>query len=130
MKTIDLKRTAYVGRNKIAKQIHNMGWDLQAGAYREAAMSLVTMHCGEGSGYSYQGHTLLCAEDGGDRVQCYPLDEVYLEVGKRRWEQGQRIWQECQATGNWPDDSEDPISPPMYIVRKEIETFEQFEEEP
>jgi len=96
MGTIDLKRTTALNPRAMQRQIAAMGWDIQGAAYREAALSLYPDH-------KYEGHTLLACQSGGAQlIETYTLDESYMVIGQTRWEQGQRIWQDCWRTGTWP----------------------------
>jgi hypothetical protein len=131
--TIDLKRTVAISPDKMSKQVYAMGWDIQAAAYREAALSFARSDSLSSSTViEYTGHTILAVQDGGQGfVRAYPLDAVYMEVGKRRWERGQGIWKQCLDSGVWPEYSEDPIGPPHFVTRTELESYASaFTEEP
>lgn len=132
VRTADLKRVASVNPLKLQRQIAEMCWEVQAAAYREAALALALQEWEEGLPVPWHGgHTVIaCQAEGRKAVRAYPLDAVFMEGGKKRWEKAQRKWLECIATGNWPDYPEDPIGPTLYYTRTEIESFDFAEEEP
>jgi hypothetical protein len=133
-RTVDLKKTASVKREWFARQVHAMGWDVQAAAYKEAALSFARDELEAVDSPAepvYGGHTILACEAGGiGMVRAYPLDAAYLEVGRIRWERAQRIWSECVAKDEWPGYSEEPIGPSLYVTRTELERYEFADEEP
>jgi hypothetical protein len=110
---VDIKRTD-PRPDKIARQVHAMGWDIQAAAYREASTSEYSQ--------LYLGHIILTVDPDGMVPPCArPLEDIYIEIGQRRWEKAQLMWKECLDSGEWPGYPESPIAPPYYTVRKELE---------
>lgn len=138
--TADLKNVASVHPRKMARQIYEMCWDVQAAAYEEAAAELSRDEffandpadpddCSEP--WTYGGHTIIACESGGmEQIRCYPLDPVYLAVGRRRWAKAQRQYKECLDSNDWPGYPENPLGPSLYVTRTELETYEDVEEEP
>lgn len=113
VKVVDMKATISAHPKTFRYQVHKMCWDVQAHAYKEAALSQA-----EADGYPnpvYGGHTMLAAErTGTDRVKAYPLSEKYLRAGKRRWVQAEEQWVWCHKTGEWPDYEEAELDPPEW----------------
>lgn len=133
---VDVKHTAFLPAKRFNSQVYAMGWDIQGAAYREGAVkwaeSEYTTHA------FAMDHVILATSsiELGLPPCARRLSSTYLEVGKRRWEKGQRLWQRCLDTDDWPGYSEDDADPSYYIVRAEIETddgtpaFEATDEEP
>jgi hypothetical protein len=102
--TLDLKDSDIAHPRALAMQIHKMEWDLQRAAYQETAGS--------------RGKHWICVSNPATlNVLIAPLDEVYLEIGKRDWEAAQKIWQECLASGHWPEHFVEAWEAPRNIVR-------------
>jgi hypothetical protein len=129
---IDIKRTDQ-RMSKLARQVHAMGWDVQAWAYREG---VICSEMGMGHEAVYRGHIILSVDPAGETEPCArPLEPMYLEIGRRRWERAQTIWRQCLDTDSWPGYEEKPIAAPFYIERSETErreyyTFTEADEEP
>lgn len=122
--TIDVKHTAFVSPAKLKRQVYDMGWDIQGAAYREAAKAWAEAEHG---GMAYHGeHVMLCSSalDIGLPPLARRLSHVYMEVGKRRWEKGQRIWRMCVESDYWPSYDENDIEPSHFHVR----TLEEYDE--
>lgn len=125
VRVVDLKKTASVKREWFARQVHSMCWDVQAAAYKEAALTFAADELqtlgSPAEEAVYGGHTILACEAGGmAMVRAYPLDAVYLEVGRRRWARAQEIWRECIAKDEWPGYSEEPIGPSRWLVTQAL----------
>lgn len=121
IRVVDVKRTTAINPLGLKRQIQAMCWDVQAAAYKEAATehAYQQMESGTVTNLIYQGHTILACQSGGrEAIRAYPLSEVSMELGRRRWEKAQKQWQECLASDYWPDYPEDPIEPPRYAVRE------------
>jgi hypothetical protein len=128
--TCDLKRTASLHPRAVRRQTFAMCWDVQGAAYREAALSWAHSLVERPN---YGGHyLLLCEQAGRGRVLARPLSAITLAIGKRRWEDAQRMFQECLESGEWPDYPEDEIDAPNYMVREVLEREDPsyIEEEP
>lgn len=114
--TADLKRTASLHPRAVQRQTFAMCWDVQAAAYREAALSWANDLC---SHAVYGGHyLLLCEQEGRGRVLARALSAVTMTIGKRRWEAAQRQWLECHRTGEWPGYPEDEIEPTKWLANE------------
>jgi hypothetical protein len=125
--TIDVKHTAFLQPKRFNAQVYAMGWDVQGAAYREAAARYYEAERGV---YTFHlDHVILATSStqAGLPPCARPLDPVYMEVGKRRWEKGQRMWKECLDTDSWPSYSEAPAVPSHFVVRTELEAFESTE---
>lgn len=129
--TVDVKHTAALARDKLHRQVYAMGWDIQGAAYKEATIIAESQH---GKPVHHMGHFLLLTASiaEGLPAAAVPLSPVYMEVGARRWLKAQRIWKECLDSGSWPGYSESPVEPNQYVVRSELEAYDEstFEEEP
>jgi hypothetical protein len=128
VRTVDLKNTLAYHPDKFARQVHAMCWDVQGAAYAEAAVEFAWLE--HGGDPIYQGHTILACKDGSTRCRALPLSQVYLEIGRRRWEKAQKLWKECLDSGRWPDYPESEVQPSLYVTRTELETYDHIEEEP
>jgi len=126
--TVDIKHSAALAREKLHRQVFAMGWDIQGAAYREAVVA-EELRLSEGSGKPVQhvAHYLLLTNSMEEGLPpcCVPLSTTYLAVGLRRWEKAQRVWQSCLDTGNWTGYSESPIEPSHFVVRTELEAFDE-----
>jgi hypothetical protein len=125
---IDIKRTDQ-RMNKLARQVHAMGWDVQAAAYREGALynERLSRNVGGDADVVYRGHIILSVDPAGETEPCArPLEPMYLEIGRRRWERAQTIWNQCLDTDSWPGYEEKPIAAPFYIERSEMERREYY----
>lgn len=129
---VDIKRTDQRPA-RLARQVHAMGWDVQAAAYREG---VIWHERSMGREVVYRGHIILTVDPEGETPPCArPLEPMYMEIGRRRWERAQAIWLQCLDTDSWPGYDESPIAAPLYIERSEMErrepdTFTEADEEP
>lgn len=112
---VDVKRTD-MRLSKLARQVHAMGWDIQGYAYREGALWHEQNMGNEGI---YRGHIILTVDPDGEAPPCArPLDPIYLEIGKRRWEKAQLEWRNCLESDIWPGYPEKAIEAPRYLTNE------------
>lgn len=131
--TIDVKHTAAIEPKKFDSQVYAMGWDIQAAAYKEGAGWWVEETIDHDRVASL-GHVIIATSplDGGLPPVAITLSGAWLEIGLRRWEKAQKLWQRCLDTGEWPSYPDRESLPPLFVTRAELEAYDetQFEEEP
>lgn len=104
--TIDLKLGFSANPKRLDDHVFDMGWDIQGAAYREA----IRMNYPETEDRG--AHRLVvCEPDGINAISIVPLSLAYLDIGRRRWEYAQAIWEKCQRTNVWPEYEGRPIMP-------------------
>lgn len=129
--TIDVKHTAALQTGRFNRQVHDMGWDVQAAAYREAVVQ-----CEEAHGPAFHLEHVILATSSME-LDMAPvarrLSPAYMAIGEKRWRKAQVIWKECLDSDSWPGYPETDAEPSHYLVRTEIEresTFDSADEEP
>lgn len=115
---IDVKCSGRVDWGFLRRQVYSMRWDVQAAAYEEGTRA----RGGERFGGEYQGHVLVVVEQLGDMCQCTwnPLSEEYLAIGRKRWADCTRIFQECVENDDWPCHVGRPLDPLSWMVQAEL----------
>lgn len=96
---IDTKLSARADEEWVSAQGAKMGWDVQAGAYYEG--------CVEGLGLDpalFDGYGLcVCEKRSGMWMSAvHWLSDVYLECGKKLWEQCKAVWEQAVVNDEWP----------------------------
>lgn len=111
--TYDIKVGFTANPDRWDSKLYDDCADIQAAAYEEQALSQ------HGTGRPTR-HFIVAAElDKHCPVTILPLSECYLELGRKRWLRGKRLWQRCWETGEWPGYVSRPLSPPNYIIQRE-----------
>ncbi len=110
--TFDLK-VGYTANPDIwDKKLYDDGADIQAAAYEEQAH--------EQYGNVPTRHFIVAAEtEAWCPVSIMQVSETYLEIGRKRWARAKRIWRACWESGEWPEYSTRPLTPPNHIVQRE-----------
>lgn len=98
-RVIDTKLSARADEEWVSAQGAKMGWDVQAGAYYEG--------CVEGLGLDpelFDGYGLcVCEKRSGMWMSAvHWLSDVYLECGKKLWEQCKVVWEQALVNDEWP----------------------------
>lgn len=96
---IDTKLSQRADEEWVEAQAAKMGWDVQAGAYYEG--------CAEGLGLDpalFDGYGLcVCEKRSGMWMSAvHWLSDVYLECGKKLWEQCKVVWEQALVNDEWP----------------------------
>ncbi len=109
----DLKLVDSAHPSFLQRQALNLGWHIQAAAYREALHATALMPL------SSHQHIIIVAErNGSGTVGLYPLSPELIDYGQAEWERAQMIWQECQRTGEWPGYQPHVIEAPKWLAYK------------
>lgn len=113
---LDIKTCRSAHPDALAKQVYELGWDIQGAAYRRA---LKAMHPELAGATTF---ALVCVEtEPPYAVVLAELDGLYRAIGDHRWTQAVARWKECLREDFWPAYSAEPVrlAPPAWIVNKE-----------
>lgn len=115
--TIDVKHTAFLQPKRFNSQVFTMAWDVQGHAYREGTTAWAEQETGLPA--FHMDHIILASSsiDLGLPPCARTLDPACMMIGKKRWNKAQGQWLECLATGKWPGYSEEPATPPRYMMQ-------------
>lgn len=114
--TVDLKSTADASPVFAARQIYQMGYDIQHAAYTSAVRANQPDMAGR------EKFTFVFFElEPPYSVTRVRLSGEYRHIGEQRWRRAVDTWAECIASGHWPHYAEDEIEvvPPTYAVMRE-----------
>lgn len=102
----DLKLVDTAHPRFLQRQAINLGWHIQAAAYREAL----------GIPREEHQHIIIAAErHGSGSVLLCPLAPELIDIGQREWERAQAIWAECLRTNSWPAYQPHTIEAPRWL---------------
>lgn len=96
---IDTKLSARADEEWVSAQGANMGWDVQAGAYYEGCVEGLCLDPDLFDGYGL----CVCEKRSGMWMSAlHWLSNVYLECGKKLWEQCKAVWEQAVVNDEWP----------------------------
>lgn len=110
---IDYKTTRTLNVRLLPSHIYNVGWHLQATAYREAVYHL--------TGDWLPWVWIMSKNSPGYGCECFEADPLWFDVGNWELRQGLRDYVKALETDNWQPASLGRIrriSPPKYVVFK------------
>lgn len=103
---VDLKTTVSADPNEFARTAYSLGYFISAAMYVDTWKAVT----GEDVGFLF----LLVEKTAPFLVSVVELDKEALDYGRSMVERGKRIWQECQASGEWPGYPNATIALPKY----------------
>jgi hypothetical protein len=113
---LDLKITGNAAPSSVERTSEQLGYAIQAAAYRRALAALRPDLAGK------IDFLFAFAENDEPFAMniCRP-DGVFREIGDRRWERAVRDWQHCTTTNQWPDYGAgiNTISAPPWALNRE-----------
>lgn len=111
----DVKKSRSVNPKYLAKNIVELGYDLQQAAYTRALAALKP---------ELEGRIdfvfLFCELDPPHSVVPVRLDGAFREIGTRRWQQALYTWERCLRRSEWPGycDGIVTLDPPAYVLNQ------------
>lgn len=93
----DLKTTSDASPKKVQRLFTDMGWDIQAAAYREAVENINPDLAGR-----VQMLFIVCEIEPPYCVQLYEPDGIMRSLGEEKWDWAKKTFRECTESGEWP----------------------------
>lgn len=115
---IDLKITGNAAPDAIERSAENMGYAIQATAYRRALTALYPDLAGR-----VEFLFAFCEPDFPHAINLCEPDGLFRELGDTRWERAVHTWAQCLAEEKWPafGGGVNRISVPAWALKRELE---------
>lgn len=109
----DLKKSVSVNPQYLARNLVDLGYDIQQEAYTRALTALRPELAGR-----IDFVFLFCELEAPYSVVPVRLDGAFKEIGRHRWEQAVRTWERCLRLNEWPGYCDGPIvlDPPTWVM--------------
>lgn len=112
---VDTKLSVRADADWAEKQTVDMGWHVQAGAYREAGVHGLGLDPEKFDGYAIA----ICEKRSGMAMSAvHWLEDMFLHCGEEEWKRCKARWGEALKNNEWPGVSGGKISPPGYYVSR------------
>lgn len=112
---VDTKLSARADAEWAEKQTVDMGWHVQAWAYREAVIQGLGLDPDKFDGYALA----ICEKRSGLAMSAvHWLEDMFLHCGEKEWDLCKARWAEALVTNEWPGVSGGKIYPPGYYVSR------------
>ena len=119
---IDTKLSARSDKPWLDKQACAYGWDVQAGAYREAAFLGLGLDPEKCLGY---GLAVCDKASGLDMSTVHWLTDMFLRCGDEQWRLCKERWQAAVESNEWPEHADGELDPPGWYVSQLFDGSEE-----